>query len=357
MNPEPDVVCPAAIRFSAILIFLYCLPAQGQVEDKLVRHEASHDAMGTVFTIVSYGREARFLAQVANEAFDEIDSLDAQMSHYKVESELSRINRRAAHEPVLVEPRLFALIAKALRFSQESEGAFDITVGPLMKAWGFFRGVARVPPRGELARVMKRVGYRHIQLDDKQRTIRFAVDGLELDLGGIAKGYAVDRAVDILRANGVNSALVSSGASSIYALGAPPGERAWRVNLRDPFEKQKVADVVRLKDYSLSVSGSYEKFFTLKGRRYSHILDPRTGRPVQGVLMTTVFAPRALDSDALSTTFFVMGAQRARALLANYPNVSLLVYEPTPAPRSFRRIRAQSTEFTLPPESVAELER
>ena len=235
-------------------------------EESLVRFEASHDAMGTQFTIVAYGADARFLAQVANEAFEEIDSLDAQMSNYKPESELSRINRDAAHEAVLVEPRLFQLIADSIRGSEETGGAFDITVGPLMKAWGFFRGQGRVPTAQELSRVMKRVGYHHVQLDPEKRTIRFDVAGLELDLGGVAKGYAVDRAVDILRANGVTIALVSSGTSSIYALGAPPGERAWRVTLRDPFHADKAGDVAYLKNYSFSASGNYEKFFTLGGK-------------------------------------------------------------------------------------------
>jgi thiamine biosynthesis lipoprotein len=341
----------------AILFPLSAIPSPAQADDQPVRYEASHDAMGTLFTIVAYGREARFLAQVANEAFDEIDSLDAQMSHYRAESELSRINRNAAREPVLVEPRLFQLIADAVRYSEETDGAFDITVGPLMKAWGFFRGEGRVPPRAELARVMKRVGYRHIRLDPEQRTIRFDVEGLELDLGGIAKGFAVDRAVDILRSNGVGSALVTSGSSSIFALGAPPGERAWRVTLRDPYEKGKVGDVARLKDYSLSVSGSYERSFQLKGRTYSHILDPRSGRPVQGTLTAAVLAPRTVASDALSTSFFVMGEQRCRSYLESHAGLSALFYARGTGQRSFRRAYVQSAHFTLPPESVAEFER
>jgi thiamine biosynthesis lipoprotein len=344
---------PPAIPACVAVLSLSSLFAQ----DKPVRYEASHDAMGTLFTIVAYGRDARFLAQVANEVFDEIDSLDAQMSNYKAESELSRINRHAAREPVLVEPRLFQLLADSLRISEETGGAFDITVGPLMKTWGFFRGEGRVPPRAELARVMKRVGFRHIHLDREQRTIRFDTEGLELDLGGIAKGYAVDRAVDILRSNGVNSALVSSGSSSIYALGAPPGERAWRITLRDPFERGKVGDVVCLKNYSLSVSGSYEKSFQLKGKTYSHLLDPRSGRPAQEMLTTTVLAPRAAEGDALSTSFFVMGVERSRAYLQRHGHLAVLFYVPGSGSRRFKRIQARSPEFALPPESVVEFER
>lgn len=337
----------------AILLFFAAIPTQAQDTNQPIRYEASHDAMGTVFTIVAYGRDERFLAQVANEAFDEIDSLDAQMSNYRAESELSRINRRAAQEPVLVEPRLFHLIAEALHYSVESDGAFDISVGPLMKTWGFFRGEGRVPPKAELDRVRKRVGYRHVLLDREPRTIRFDTEGLELDLGGIAKGYAVDRVADILRANGVNAALISSGRSSIYALGAPPGKHAWRIHLRDPFEREKAAGDVWLKDFSLSVSGSIEKFFELTGRTYCHILDPRTGWPVEGMLMTAVLAPRGVESDATSTILFVLGTQKGRAYLGKTSNLSALLFEPAGGRKS-KRVALKSDEFALPSGSVAE---
>lgn len=191
--------------------------------DVVVRYEASHQAMGTVFTVVAYGRDQAQLAEVVNEVFEEIDSLDQQMSNYKPDSELSVINREAAQQNVLVEPRLFHLIQESLHYSEETGGAFDPTVGPLMKQWGFFRGHGRLPTEAEIAQVLKSVGYQRIKLDPERRTIRFEARGVELDLGGIAKGYAVDRAVELLRSNDITSALVSSGTSSIYALGSPPG--------------------------------------------------------------------------------------------------------------------------------------
>jgi thiamine biosynthesis lipoprotein len=319
-----------------------------------VRYEASHAAMGAVFTIVAYGSEARYLAQVVNEAFEEIDRLDAQMSNYRPESELEGINHRAGREAVLVEPKLFQLIRDALCYSEETGGAFDVTVGPLVKAWGFFRGQGRVPPRGELSEVLKRVGYRHLKLDPATRTIRFDTDGVELDLGGIAKGYAVDQAVEILRSNGVTSALVSSGTSSLYALGAPPSERGWKVTLRDPYKAEKVGDVVHLKNYSLSASGNYEKFFQLRGKTYCHILDPRSGRPVENMLATAVLAPRAVQSDALSTAFFVLGVKGSRNYLSTHPNLVALFYQPTAAKARFKRVFLQSASFRPPAETLAE---
>jgi thiamine biosynthesis lipoprotein len=328
--------------------------APARAQDLPVRYEASHRAMGTVFAVVAYGRDARYLAQVANEAFEEIDRLDAQMSNYRPESELAGINRGAARQAVVVEPRLFQLIRDSLRSSDETGGAFDITVGPLMKAWGFFRGQGRLPSPSELRQVLKRVGYRRVKLDQNRRTISFAAEGVELDLGGIAKGYAVDQAAEILRANGVTSALVSSGTSSIYALGAPPEERAWKITLRDPYDAEKVGNVVYLKNYSLSASGSYEKFFQLAGRTYCHILDPRTGRPVESMLATAVLAPRTTQSDALSTAFFVFGVEGSRKYLATHSNLSVLFYQPSGVKHDFKRVWLRSISFAPPPESLAE---
>jgi thiamine biosynthesis lipoprotein len=328
-----------------------------RAEELSVRYEASHQAMGTVFTVVAYGRDARYLAQVVNEAFEEIDRLDAQMSNYKPESELAGINRHGARQPVIVEPKLFQLIRDSLGYGEETGGAFDVTVGPLMKAWGFFRGQGRVPGRSELRQVLSRVGYRHVKLDHNQRTIRFDAEGMELDLGGIAKGYAVDQVVEILRANGVASALVSSGTSSLYALGAPPEERGWKVTLRDPYEAEQAGDVVYLKNYSLSASGSYEKFFKLGGRTYCHILDPRAGWPVANMLATAVLAPRAVESDALSTAFFVLGPVRSRKYLSTHPDLAVLFYQPTAAKGRFKRVKLQSASFRPGPEALAEFVR
>lgn len=341
-------------RLFLLLLVAFSLPA-ARAEEPLIRSEASHDAMGTTLTIVAYGKDERTLAQVANEAFEEIDRLDRQMSNYQPESELSALNRHAARSAVLVEPKLFGLIQDSIRTSEETNGAFDITVGPLMKAWGFFRGQGRVPSASELAGVLKTVGYRHLKLDRAQRTVAFDVEGIELDLGGIAKGYAVDVAAEILRADGVERALVSSGTSSVYALGAPPDEPGWRITLRDPFEAAKAADVVYLKNYSLAVSGNYERFFTLEGKTYAHIMDPRTGRPVEQMLATAVLAPRGTESDALSTACFVMGAQASQRYLARHPNLLAILYQPAAAPHRFQRVVLRSPDFNPPATSVVEL--
>jgi thiamine biosynthesis lipoprotein len=321
-----------------------------------VRYEASHQAMGTTYNVVAYGRDQTFLSEVVNEVFEEIDQLDAQMSNYQPQSELSVINREAARHAVIVEPKLFALLQYSLRASADSDGAFDVTVGPLMKRWGFFRGQGRLPSQAEMSQVIHTIGYRHVHLDPAERTIRFDTPGVEIDLGGIAKGYAVDEAAKILRSNGVTAALVSSGTSSILALGSPPGERGWKVTVRDPYEEGKPADVLILRNYALSTSGNYERFFKINGKIYCHIMDPHTGWPVQDMLSTVGAAPTGAETEVLTKVFFVSGVEKSRAYLATHPNAIAILYQPGSKPQTFKRTVLRSKTFQIPTDSIAELE-
>jgi thiamine biosynthesis lipoprotein len=284
--------------------------------------------MACVYAIDAYGPDAAALPRIVEDAFDEVDRIDRLMSHYKAESPLSRLNREAAAHPVAVEPELFDFIAEAMRYNRESDGAFDITVGPLMKAWGFFRGEGRMPSDEELAAARRHVGAAHVVLNQAERTIAFDEAGVDLDLGGIAKGYAVDRVVSLLKRRHVAAALVSSGGSTIYALGAPPGRTGWDVTIQDPIDSRKAALTVTLKDRALSVAGSSEKSFESGGVKYSHIMDPRTGRPVQGVLSVAVLADTGTAGDALDDALFVMGEERSRAYLAALQGTDALFFLP-----------------------------
>jgi thiamine biosynthesis lipoprotein len=326
-------------------------------DDSNSRYEDSHDAMGTTFDVVAYGPDGEHLAAVINEVFDEIDRLEQQMSKYRRDSEVSHINRNAARHGIIVEPRLFRLIQDSLRASTETDGAFDITIGPLMKSWGFYRQEGRVPSLVEIKQVLQSIGYQHIKLDPALRMIWFDEKDVELDLGAIAKGYAIDRAVAILRSYGVTSALLSSGSSSIYALGAPPQERAWQITLRDPFDANKGADTILLKNCSVSTSGNYVRFFTLNGKTYSHIMNPLTGWPVDGMLSTAVVSEETTESEALSTALYVMGPERASKVLAAHPNLAVVYYLPTPSPVKFERVVARSSSYNLPSEVVAEIKK
>lgn len=285
------------------------------------RVEASRMSMGCLYAIEAYGSDAAALGRTLEAALDEVDRLDRLMSHYKADSPLSDLNRRAANGEVRVDPELFDLIETSLRFTAASDGAFDITVGPLMKAWGFFRGEGRVPTPPELARVREMVGSQHVVMNRRRLTIRFDRRGVELDLGGIAKGYAVDRVVTLLRSRGVTAALVSAGGSSIYGLGAPPDRTAWTVEIQDPGDQRAMASAVPLKNRALSVAGRSEKAFEIGRARYDHILDPRTGHPVPEMLSVVVVSDTATIGDALDTTLVVLGVERGRKLLKKYPGV------------------------------------
>jgi len=312
----------------SLLLLLSASRISTAQKEGLARFEESRISMACTYTIVVYGDDVQSLPRIVEAGLDEVDRIDKLMSHYKAASPLSHLNREAAKGPVRVEPELFNFIEECLRYSRESEGAFDITVGPLMKAWGFFRGEGRMPGVAELAEARSSVGYQHLSLNAKERTIQFNRPGMELDLGGIAKGYAVDRVISLLKDHGIKKALVSAGGSTLYGLGAPPGSEGWEVKIGDPINSQKIAAIVRLKDRTLSVSGSGEKFFEAQGVRYSHVMDPRTGQPVQGVLSVAVLTDSGTAGDALDNVFYVQGVEKSRSYLKRFPGTEVFFFLP-----------------------------
>ena len=268
--------------------------------------------MGSTYTMVLYGPDQSRLEVAAEEAAEEIRRLDHLMSNYQPTSEWSAVNRDAGSRPVKISPELFDLLTACVNYSKASDGAFDISVGPLMKVWGFYKGTGRLPHRAEVRGALADVGYRNIQLDAASRTVRFARSGVNIDPGGIGKGYAVDRAADVLRRNGITIALVSASGSSIYAMGAPPSDpRGWKISIKNPKSPSKTIEDVVLKDMSMSTSGNYEKFFFAEGRMWSHIMDPRTGFPAEGVISVSVVAPHTLDSEVWAKPFYINGRQWA----------------------------------------------
>lgn len=272
--------------------------------------------MGTVFTIYLYAEHPQQAQAAFEAAFEEIERLDETLSNYRPTSELSRINRLAGHEPVTTDPEVFDLIQTALVYSQQSGGAFDITVGPLMRAWGFFRGEGRWPEEEELRSARENVGFEKVHVDPPTRRILFDHPGVELDPGAIGKGYAVDRVIAVLSDAGIESALVDAGSSTVHSLNAPPGASGWTVRVPAPEDRSQTISTVTLRNQSLSTSGNYENFFELDGRRYCHVMDPRTGMPVQDVLQATLIASDGTTSDALSNAMFVMGPEAGRDLLS-----------------------------------------
>lgn len=285
--------------------------------------------------------------QAALSALELVDQLEAQMTIYRDTSEIADINRRAAEVPVAVEPRLFKLLSHATELSVQTEGAFDITSGPLTKVWGFHRRAGALPPADELAAALRRVGSQLLTLDAAQSTIRFQKPGMEINLGAIGKGHALDRVAEAMMAAGVADFLCHGGQSSVLARGTcgigrggAEDDRAggWVVDLRHPLRPERPVVEIRLRDRALGTSGAGTQFFRHQGRRYGHILDPRTGWPGEGVFSATVIAPTAADADALSTALYLMGPERAVEWRQAHPEFGLLMFVPGRAGQSVELI-------------------
>jgi thiamine biosynthesis lipoprotein len=247
--------------------------------------------------------------QAITAAFDEVKRADAVMSIHSSDSELVRVNARAPTNAVKVSPELFAVLQLAQNISGQTDGAFDITIRPLADLWGFIWKQHRLPTPEERERALPLVNFRNLQLNLAQRSVRFLKSGVSIDLGGIGKGMAVDWAMAKLQSLGVTNAMVKAG-GDLRVSGAPPGKTHWTVQLEDPQKRGRRINIP-LRDAALSTSGNYENFFEVNGRRYSHILDPRTGLPVEGIAACTVIAPTCAESDAWATALFVHGVDRS----------------------------------------------
>lgn len=264
-------------------------------------------AMACRFELVLQGEDEPWLRAAGEEALREVERLEAQLSIFRADSDVSRINARAVHEAVRVEPRLFRLLQECRLLHQQTEGAFDLTVAPLMQAWGFYRDGGRVPDPAELAEAKERTGMHLVELDASERSVRFARDGVRLDFGAIGKGFAVDEAVQLLREVGVERAFLHGGTSTMYGLGRPVDERGWKVAIPHPCDTDDVVGVVSLADESLSVSAVWGKAFEAGGEILGHVLDPRLGRPVRGAVLAAAAGVSATEADALSTALLVHG--------------------------------------------------
>lgn len=267
----------------------------------------ARNAMATRFEIVLHGEHPASLRAAGEEALDEIERLENQLSLFKPTSELARLNSRAAHEAVCITPTLFELLERAKKLSEETDGAFDITVAPLMWCWGLMQREGKIPSPEELANARSNVGMHLVHLDRADLTIRFAREGVMLDLGAIGKGYAIERAAGLLREAGVTSALLHGGTSTAHAIGHPPDSDAWKIAVEQPRQKKLLA-TVPLKDEALSVSAVWGKSFEADGKTFGHIIDPRTGQPASNALLAAVISPSATETDALSTALLTSGA-------------------------------------------------
>lgn len=305
-------------------------------------------AMATTFEVLlPFGTPNA--AEAATAALDEIDRLESQLTVYREASEVSRLNQLAQHAPLQVEERLFDLLSAASRLTRKTQGAFDISVGALIKAWGFYRRRGRVPSEEERAEVREKIGMEHVALDPERRSVAFLRRGLEINLGAIGKGYALDRAGRLLKEEwGIASALLHGGHSSILALGSEPGsDRGWSVGLLDPGNPSRRLGVLRVRDQGVGTSAATFQHLEHEGRRLGHILDPRTAWPAEGMSSTTVLAPTAAEADALATAFFILGVEPARVYLGEHPKRGAILLPQGKKPVVFG-IPPGEVEFAFP---------
>jgi thiamine biosynthesis lipoprotein len=274
----------------------------------LSRHEFESKHMGTTFRVVLYAPDAGTAKTAADAAFARVAELDAVMSDYKKDSELMRLCRAFAtevREPVPVSEDLFRVLARAQELSEASGGAFDVTVGPVVQLWRLARRTQRLPDEGELAAALAKVGYKKVKLDPKRRTVQLLTPGMQLDLGGIGKGYAADEALKLLRERfGLTRALVAA-AGDVTCGDPPPDRDAWVVDIA-PIAKGQKPRTLKLANAAVSTSGDLEQFVEIDGVRYSHIVDPRTGLGVTGRRSVTVIAPTGVQADSLTKAVMLM---------------------------------------------------
>ncbi|MFP4501291.1 MAG: FAD:protein FMN transferase [Candidatus Hydrogenedentota bacterium] len=322
----------------------------------------AHEAMGTSFEItLAAPSEDMFeqeLRRLADKAFDAIDAIEARISTWRETSETSRINARAAREPVPVSGSMFHLLEKAKELHTWTDGAFDVTVGPYLELWGFYKKSGHLPTTEELAEAGTRVGLDKVALDADAETVRFAKAGMRLDFGGIGKGLALERAANVLRAEGVTCAVLHSGTSTVETIGSPPDAAGWTVRIRGSYnEEDGYIHEVAINDESLSTSSARENFLELDGTKYGHIFDPRTGWPVSDRVSATAIGPSGMITDGLSTAFFVMGVQKVRAFCAAHPAYRAVLAvrkRETDAPRV---VRINFTDDSRQPSQAGRLRR
>jgi len=268
--------------------------------------------MATRFELVLHGQDQSSLRAAGEEAIAEIERLEDQLSLYRPSSEIAGLNARAASGPERVSPTLFGLLQHAQLLHRETGGVFDITIAPLVRCWGFMGDSGRRPTPEEVAEARAKVGMDLVCLDPDTLTVGFTRPGVMVDLGAIGKGYAIERAAEVLREAGVTSALLHGGTSTVYALGHPPDAEFWQVALEQPpaalGAHTSLLPAVRLKDEAMSASAIWGRSFQADGKLFGHILDPRTGQPAENAVLAAVALPSATETDALSTALLLSGS-------------------------------------------------
>ncbi|MEO8361164.1 MAG: FAD:protein FMN transferase [Vicinamibacteria bacterium] len=280
--------------------------------------------MGTSVQVAVFGGDEVARKAAIAEAFAAIEEVDRLMSNYREDSELALINARAAKGPVPVSAPMFSVLEAAKLISSKSRGAFDVTVGPLVKLWGFHDKKPHLPTPAELTGVRPLISNANLILDVPGRSVRFAREGVELDLGGIAKGFAVELAGGVIRRRGLR-AFIDAGGNQ-YMVGSPDGKPRWTLGIKDPEAPEHLLATIDVDEGSVSTSAQGSNFLTAGGRKYGHILDPRTLEPAAARLSVTVVSKDATLGDALSKVGFLLGPREALAVIESFPETSAIIF-------------------------------
>ena len=311
-------------------LVLICLPCFAEKE-----YSETQTHMGTFVTIRFYAenKEKEEAERIMAGAFEMVAELDNRLSTYKKDSLVSRINREAFKKSIPLDDSAYVVLEHSLYFSKLTGGAFDISVGPLLDYWRKLDQMDKAPSVEKIEAILKKIGFEKIELS-KTRSIRFKAAGMKIDFGGIAKGYAAEAVVGYLKARGIRRGLVNLG-GDMTMFGGRPGDAPWRVGVQNPFEKSALLKdtqtgkdvVIEIADGAVVTSGNYERFFLIRSKKYSHIINPKTGWPSDIVPSVTVVAPSAMDADVLATAISVLGTAKGIALVEKLAGTECLIIE------------------------------
>ena len=320
-----------ACCFLVAALFLSCT-GKGRVD----ADSGYQIVMGTFAHIVAVAQNAGTAKNCIRAALEEIHKVDNLMSDYKSDSDISRVNREAYEKPVQVSEATFEVLQRSIEFSKMTDGAFDVTVGPLVALFRKAKETKVSPSEEQIAQAKSKVGFEKLKLDNENRTVQFSEKGMLLDLGGIAKGYAIDKAIEAARRCGAVGTMVDIG-GDVRCFGLPPkGRDHWLIGLQDPnsaiegMEGGGLRLVLTVTNEAVATSGDYQQFVIIEGKRYSHIMNRRTGKSAESLSSVTIIADNATDADALATAVSVMGAEKGLALIEKLPNTEAILIGPGP---------------------------
>lgn len=316
-------------NFRSLSLFFVCLslihPPLTLAENKAPNIlQQSRIIMGTNVEIIIPHPDSRQARTSIEEAFQEIEKVDRLMSTYRADSEVSELNRQAGKKACRVSPDTLTVIERAIYFSHLSGGAFDITIAPLSRLWDF--KLQKIPPADDINKAIKKIGYQKIKIIPASAEVFLSAPEMAIDLGAIAKGYAVDKACAVLEKRGLVNYLINAG-GDLRGQGEKGKGQPWIIGIKHPRLKDELLAKIHLSAAALATSGDYEKFFIKNGERYHHLLDPFTGQPARECQSTTVMAPCAMDADALATTLFILGPDQGMSLISKLPHVHALIVD------------------------------